>query len=32
MDFSRGSEWLAVGNARGKVLLYSVKDFAGGKK
>ncbi|ORY75998.1 WD40-repeat-containing domain protein [Leucosporidium creatinivorum] len=31
LDFSRGSEWLAVGNARGKVLLYSVKDFAGRK-
>ncbi|KAK4047869.1 U3 snoRNP protein [Microbotryomycetes sp. JL221] len=27
IDFSKGSEWLAVGNARGKVLLYTVKAF-----
>ena len=27
VDFSRGSEWLAVGNKRGKVLLYSLKQF-----
>ncbi|KAM0790775.1 hypothetical protein ACM66B_004625 [Microbotryomycetes sp. NB124-2] len=27
VDFSKGSEWLAVGNARGKVLLYTVKAF-----
>lgn len=27
VDFSRGSEWLAVGNKRGKVLLYSLKHY-----
>ncbi|SCV71637.1 BQ2448_3225 [Microbotryum intermedium] len=27
MDFSKGSEWLAVGNKRGKVLLYTLKSF-----
>ncbi|KAK4050785.1 U3 snoRNP protein [Microbotryomycetes sp. JL201] len=27
VDFSKGSEWLAVGNARGKVLLYTIKAF-----
>ncbi|GAA6006200.1 Utp18p [Rhodotorula paludigena] len=32
VDFSKGSEWLAVGNQRGKVLLYEVKQFARGSK
>ncbi|GAA5843255.1 hypothetical protein JCM5353_000721 [Sporobolomyces roseus] len=32
IDFSKGSEWLAVGNQRGKVLLYEVKQFARGSK
>ncbi|GAA6038453.1 hypothetical protein JCM8097_007658 [Rhodosporidiobolus ruineniae] len=32
VDFSKGSEWLAVGNQRGKVLLYEVKQFARGTK
>ncbi|GJN92625.1 hypothetical protein Rhopal_005660-T1 [Rhodotorula paludigena] len=32
VDFSKGSEWLAVGNQRGKVLLYEVKQFACGTK
>ncbi|KDE09376.1 hypothetical protein MVLG_00283 [Microbotryum lychnidis-dioicae p1A1 Lamole] len=27
IDFSKGSEWLAVGNKRGKVLLYTLKSF-----
>ncbi|TNY22932.1 WD40-repeat-containing domain protein [Rhodotorula diobovata] len=32
VDFSKGSEWLAVGNQRGKVLLYEVKQFARGTR
>ena len=32
VDFSKGSEWLAVGNQRGKVLLYEVKQFARGAR
>ncbi|GAA5906780.1 WD40 repeat domain-containing protein [Sporobolomyces salmoneus] len=32
IDFSKRSEWLAVGNQRGKVLLYEVKQFARGSK
>ncbi|KAM0755857.1 WD40 repeat-like protein [Meredithblackwellia eburnea MCA 4105] len=32
LDFSLGSEWLAVGNARGKVLLYTVKHYTKGRK
>ncbi|GAA5899714.1 hypothetical protein JCM6882_005420 [Rhodosporidiobolus microsporus] len=32
VDFSKGSEWLAVGNQRGKVLLYEVKQFNRGTR
>ncbi|GAA5859446.1 hypothetical protein JCM8547_006826 [Rhodosporidiobolus lusitaniae] len=32
VDFSKGSEWLAVGNQRGKVLLYEVKQFSRGTR
>ncbi|GAA6012189.1 hypothetical protein JCM10207_002753 [Rhodosporidiobolus poonsookiae] len=32
VDFSKGSEWLAVGNQRGKVLLYEVKQFSRGSR
>ncbi|GAA5953815.1 hypothetical protein JCM21900_005482, partial [Sporobolomyces salmonicolor] len=32
LDFSKKSEWLAVGNQRGKVLLYEVKQFARGAR
>ncbi|KAL8290055.1 hypothetical protein RQP46_002994 [Phenoliferia psychrophenolica] len=28
IDFSKGSEWLAIGNGRGKVLLYTLKQYA----
>lgn len=27
VDFSKGSEFLAIGNAKGKVLLYTIKHF-----
>ncbi|KAK4703047.1 U3 small nucleolar RNA-associated protein 18, partial [Phenoliferia sp. Uapishka_3] len=27
VDFSKGSEWLAIGNGRGKVLLYTLKHY-----
>ena len=32
VDFSRGSEYLAVGNARGKVLLYNLKAYSSGRR
>lgn len=32
VDFSKGSEYLAVGNARGKILLYTLKSFANKRK
>lgn len=28
VDFSAGSEYVAIGNARGRVLLYGLKDYA----
>ena len=27
MDFSTGSEYLAIGNNRGRVLLYQLRDY-----
>ncbi|BGP18481.1 hypothetical protein JCM10213_001203 [Rhodosporidiobolus nylandii] len=32
VDFSKGSEWLAVGNQRGKVLLYDIKQYSRGTR
>lgn len=32
VDFSKRSEYLAVGNARGKVLLYNLKAYSSGKR
>ncbi|GAA5969618.1 hypothetical protein JCM11641_008180 [Rhodosporidiobolus odoratus] len=32
VDFSKGSEWLAVGNQRGKVLLWEVKQCSRGTR
>ena len=31
-DFSAGSEFLAIGNARGKVLLYSLTHYRGSSR